>query len=475
MIQFISDWALDPTGAQNILWLHGLAGSGKSTLSTTIANRFRETGHLGAFIFFDRDIAERSDPTTVIRTLAYQLGSFHTRAGLAISAALETFPSIRLSPLRIQFQQLLVDPLSPEGVLDANAPIVIVLDALDECGCPKKRAALLEILADQFVRLPSAIRVVITSRLEHDIKCAFERRDHIHGQELDITSDVNANDISYYLRHKMIHVRSKAKDYLPLGSNWPSEEDLQQLAERASGLFVWASTASQFIDGYDPIKRMDTILKRETSLGAEYALDGLYRTALESVGNWDDEDFLVDFRAVMGLVLVARRPLSGSAIDCLLSSPGRRQCMYTTSHLGCVVQQHPTIRLLHPSFADFLLTRSRCGRDIWFFDQVAHNHALALHCLRRLEEVLKRNICNLTLSANLDDESLPEDLTYACVFWVDHMCAVKDDIQSIMDRLDAFLCRHLLHWFEAMSILRRSRDTIVLLSNLSAWITVSFS
>ena len=44
MIQLITDWALDPAGAQNVMLLHGIAGVGKSTLSTTIANRFREQG-----------------------------------------------------------------------------------------------------------------------------------------------------------------------------------------------------------------------------------------------------------------------------------------------------------------------------------------------------------------------------------------------------------------------------------------------
>jgi hypothetical protein len=93
MIQFIIGWALDPAGQKNVLWLHGLAGAGKSTLSTTIANRLCEMGRLGAFVFFDRDVIERSNPATVIRTLAYQVGSFHIHAGRAISTAIEKFPT----------------------------------------------------------------------------------------------------------------------------------------------------------------------------------------------------------------------------------------------------------------------------------------------------------------------------------------------------------------------------------------------
>lgn len=71
MIQSIIQWSLDTTDPQNILWVHGLAGSGKSTLSTTVASRLREMGHLGAFLFFDRDVDERSNPSLVVRTMAH--------------------------------------------------------------------------------------------------------------------------------------------------------------------------------------------------------------------------------------------------------------------------------------------------------------------------------------------------------------------------------------------------------------------
>jgi len=465
MNQVIADWALDLTTTQNVFWVHGLAGIGKSTLSTTVANRCREMGRLGAFLFFSRDVTERSNPATVIRTLAYQIGSFHARAGEAIAAAIEKFPSVCLSPLSVQFKKLLVDPLA--SAIDPDTTLVLVIDALDECGTPKKREVLLEVLAEQVVQLPPSIRILITSRSEHDICCAFRCRSQFLEKELNITSDFNTNDISSYIQHRMARVRLKAMG-LSLGMEWPSEDDIRRLAERASGLFVWASTASEFIDGYDPRKRMDIVLKGDATSGAEYALDVLYRTALESAGDWDDKDFVADFTAIMGLVLVAQHPLSSTAIDLLLCAG--RPCIYTISHLGCVLRHTPTVRPLHPSFADFLTTRSRCGRDIWFFDRTPCKLNLAILCLRRLDRVLRRNICNMTLSVDLTDETLAEDVKYACVFWIEHVCAIKEKVLSVvMDHLEAFLEHHLLHWIEAMSILGKSRDTIGLLDNLLAW------
>src|ERR1700685_609660 len=77
----IVDWATKPSGDHNIFWLYGLAGAGKSTLSTTIASYFRDLGRLGAFVFFDRAFPERSHPSKVIRTIDYRLGLFDPRIG----------------------------------------------------------------------------------------------------------------------------------------------------------------------------------------------------------------------------------------------------------------------------------------------------------------------------------------------------------------------------------------------------------
>jgi hypothetical protein len=102
-----------------------------------------------------------------------------------------------------------------------------------------------------------------------------------------------------------------------------------------------------------------------------------------------------------------------------------------------------------------------------------HNLRLAVKCLERLDGTLKQNICDLTLKPSDARGELPQDLAYACLFWIEHICMVTDDEVSIMNRLDDFLHRHLLHWLEAMSILRKSRETIRLLEDLFGWVKVS--
>lgn len=470
VLQYAIRWVSTPEPDDDLLWIYGMAGSGKSTITTTLANHFRETGELGAFLFFNKDVEDQSDPTSTVRTMAYQIGTFHPQIGQLISDAIKSTPSILSSPMYFQFKKLLVGPLS--SLKDTDTRLVIIIDAIDESGTVEEREALVELLSRTTKHLPfSTVRIIVSSREDMDIRSAFLQYPHIRAYELSLTSSLINDDIASYFRH---HLRSIGSQHSRLGANWPGDESIKALTERASGLFVWASTAIKFINGHDPRRRLAALLVQERrSAEAEIALDSLYRTALDTVGLWNDQDFVKDFRAILGTILDLRNPLSSDAFDSLLGNRDGRSCTDTIARLSCVVSASPKVRVVHPSFADFLSSRARCGRDIWYFQREKDNRTLATRCIKRLNAYLKRNMCNMSLSHDLGEEELPEDVEYACLFWVEHVCFVKDEFQPLVILLDFFLHRHLLHWLEAMSILRRSRDTIALLKSLLSWITVS--
>ncbi|KZP27246.1 hypothetical protein FIBSPDRAFT_1040380 [Athelia psychrophila] len=83
---------------------------------------------------------------------------------------------------------------------------------------------------------------------------------------------------------------------------------------------------------------------------------------------------------------------------------------------------------------------------------------------------LKRNICNMVLSARLTAEVLPEAPAYACQSWVDHLCAGGIFGSWVMEKLVVFLRTHLLHWFEAMSLLKKSAEIAPMLQRVATWL-----
>ena len=474
IIDSIIEWATSSPCEQRVLWLYGVAGSGKSALATTIAESLRKTRHLGAFLFFNRDMDERSHPAAVIRTMAYQLATVDQRIGTAIASVMKAVPAIARSSIISQFSILLAQPLSSVDALRNDEPLVIVVDGLDECGTADERSSVVAVLAEASAKLPSSVRIVVTSRPEADIALAFKSQSHIITRELDITTTDNTDDIRLYFRHRMAAIRTRSM-HLRFEADWPGESVIDQLVKKASGLFLWASLASAFVSGYDPSKRIATVLNSHTYSGVESGLDGLYRTALESSGHWDDEDFVADFKSILEVVITAKNPITASAIDQLLSTLHGRPVVYTLSLLGSVLSMSPTVQVLHPSFIDFLTNRDRCGRDIWFIDRSSGNLRFSIACLRHLDKVLKYNIGNMTLSSKKANANFTEDISYACSFWVDHVVDVKSNVLLLEECLNSFLHKHLLHWFELFSIMKKPREMVATLHRLFEWVTVSLT
>ena len=462
-------WIADDSNeAKKVLWVYGLAGTGKSTLSTTMAQILRRHRRLGAFFFFNRDIPQRNF-ATLIRTLAYQLAMFDTCFCAVISQVVATNENIAGMPLEFQFENLL-SANALKSVDWSGGPIVLIIDALDECGSEADREILMQVLSKGFSGLPSFIRIMIVSRQEQDIQHILGSHSHLHRYPLDLDSVTNKDDVLEYIRHRLEEIRMKNRR---LGDRWPGEDNIISLANRAGGLFIWASTACLYIKSYASHQRLSELLSKQpegSSSGPFAHLDSLYETGLSSAGLWHDALFRSDCRNVLGVILSARVPLSCSVIDTLLKLPHDTSSWESVSRLGCLLQVSETepIRALHPSFHDYLSNRSR-DRP-WSIDLKHHNTELALRCIKLMYKELRENICDMTLPYPSENSTLPEAISYACKFWIEHICLVSDATDDIVNNVYDFLAKHLLHWMEAMAILKIHELTIRSIDNLMKWL-----
>lgn len=110
LLEQIADWAGDPTG-KRIFWLCGKAGTGKSTISRTVAQKLDDDHLLGASFFFKRGRAERSHAKLFFPTIARQLADFFPATAPGIAAALDQDSLLCDRYLSYQFEQLLLRPL----------------------------------------------------------------------------------------------------------------------------------------------------------------------------------------------------------------------------------------------------------------------------------------------------------------------------------------------------------------------------
>ncbi|KAJ7776917.1 WD40 repeat-like protein [Mycena maculata] len=449
-----------PLPTPNILWMHGVAGAGKSTISTTVSQHFRKVNRLGAYLFFDRGNPAGTNPASVIRTVAHTLAKSNLLFRKAICSALEEDPTLASAPIRTQFKKLLLEPLiaAQEHV---RGPIIIILDALDECGDSNTRKNLVSLIAKDFPTAPRVFRFFVTSRPVSDIADQFHAISDITQMQLDIATTSTKKDILAYLCHTMENIRKQKDEELDL--NWPGEARIQQLADSSGGLFIWASTACKFIeDALDVDERLDRVLTPK--YGVKNKLDALYEVALQNSVKWDDDDVLPVALAILGVILVARVPLNDEVMNKLLDL-GRIKSHKVLQRLGCVAQWSPgnPAVTLHASFGDYLTDPARSGNKPWFIDSKIHNEALALRCLQVLNHELRFNICVLEDSHLLNgqvldlpdriDKHISAALSYASQFWAIHLQKAEPDNGQLLAELLDFMHNHFLHWLEILSLL----------------------
>ncbi|KZP11346.1 hypothetical protein FIBSPDRAFT_837654 [Athelia psychrophila] len=479
IIDEIHEWALHPSkgDSSNVFCLHGVAGIGKSAVAATVATHFSGMGRLGAYVSFERASLVHIQPLTAVQALARQMAAHDGRLRASIIRVINdrTKDAVLDALLPEQFDRLIIKPLASIPTLSAEGPIIIVLDGLYECGRPGEWASFLEVLFGQTESFPSNLRFVITSRTVNGIQNALTStalHPHIKNRELRSSSHA---DISAYFAFRMEQIRRK-NEHLP--KHWPGSTAIAELGTRAFGFFAWAVNASNFLDAHSPPKRLQSLLSQplRSIPDPDTALDELYRAALNSAGDWADVDFVQDFRAIMGAMIEWPIGISTTALIRSLDRPPSFESPVTVTirRLGSILSHGPVVQVLHPSFLDFLSSRERGGREIWGFEHgpvPSGVHAgLATICLQRMNAGLKRNICNMALSArdHPATEMLPEELAYACQSWAYHIRPNGTLESSAMDVLIAFLHTHLLHWFEAMGVLKKSEEIAPMLQRVAA-------
>lgn len=169
LLREIANWAKDPV-AESIFWLNGMAGTEKSTISRTVAQSFATKDHLGASFFkFKRGKADRASLAKFFTTTAADLVVRQPATAPFIKEVLEADPSTKTKNAREQFDKLFLRPLSNSP--PADNPIVIIIDALDECERDDDIKLLIYLFSH--AELFRQVKIFLTSRPELPLRLGF--------------------------------------------------------------------------------------------------------------------------------------------------------------------------------------------------------------------------------------------------------------------------------------------------------------
>ena len=378
--QALDDWEKKGIDAATMMWMYGGAGTGKTALLLTFADLCKRYGRAIAAFFASNRITNCGDGDRIIATLAIQLMQSFPSTRYYIDKAIREDPLLFSKGRQVQMKALFVEPIQRIATMTRllktvtfgymSYPTLVVIDGLDEITGKDVQSDIIRIIGDimKGIRLP--IRLLVASRPEpHIVDAVKDLQSRFVGRvsQIDLSEDAMARrDIEVYLRKKFAEARTLHPEVPP---DWPGSDIISQLADKASGHFIYATTVMAYIIARYrcPDERLSIIrgLLQAPPGDTPFAqLDFLYTHITANANNPHD------VLKVLGQLLIACEipkkddilgsPANSSSpkrLESILAlKPGDIRRILTDMHsLLKIGSNQEDIRILHASFPDFLL------------------------------------------------------------------------------------------------------------------------
>ena len=472
-----------------VYWLNGLAGTGKSTIAQTIAERVFANGQLGVSFFCSRDFLDQGSLQLIFPTLVVQLAHKYTEFWSILVPSLQLDPRIADESLYNQMDKLIVQPLRKSAI-----STIIVIDALDECKDDNPASAILSVIG-QFVSQIPKVKFFLTGCPEPWIHQGFHLPKMVDVTSVFILHQVKSSQVDSDIRLFFIHSFSELSCQHGL-CDWPSKDQLDLLCKRAAGLFSCAVAAVKFVGhgNNGPEEQLVHLLRSPESIVHEGriefrpTLDLLYMSILQKAFGDDDPENDPKIRSVLGAVILAVNPLSPSTIATLVGLSIETvsfQLSLVCSLLILEEDVNYSVLPFHKSFPDFIVDPNRCTNQRFCVSPPNHHLELLIGCLSLMNQRLEKNICKLPDAISNDkvydlqeraEQCVGPALQYACRSWHKHLIGIHmvlGHIPKIASILHQFLEEKFLFWLEVLSILGTLRDAIDGLEAAAVWLEVS--
>ncbi|KLO19527.1 hypothetical protein SCHPADRAFT_65910 [Schizopora paradoxa] len=475
---------------QNVFWISGAPGTGKTALaSTIITDKSRNSEHCRFFIKI-RDQKLR-DPRVVWRSIAYELANTYRGIKVDILEHISGGSLPKDDDIEGQFRHLILNPLKTQFSADAlsTRKQLVVIDALDEFNQenPDELVTFLDTIVQWKMELPLTCRLVITSRPETEIVGKLQNASHRLVLDAgDVVSKESNADIRYFYETELQQMKGDVV-------GWPDSNSITKLTQAASGVFVWAKTVVEFIrHGANPVEKLKEVLTDMVGEEGGYEKDRLgklytqilLKTALQ-LRHPEEFDCL---SLVLASSTLLREPVPMTAVHELFlhEYPSFNIILGGLKSLISVEGHYEGLRVRHRSFSDLLRDKPKIEqwltnllegtleskqRPILDAFIISRQHILLAEvCLRSMDRAPDINV----------SDTCPYEiaLAYKCRHWVYHLRDAGEDGVLLAPLIETFTRKHVLHWMEVLSrsssayktfrSLRRRVDRLCTLSRIES-------
>lgn len=184
------------SGSRRHLWLHGLAGCGKTVVTSTILDHLhglRPDSCICLEFFFDFRDKDKQHLDNLLRSLAFQLYSQCVDARTALDTLFTSCDDGGNQPATVSLSKTVYIMMQQPKKLQ------IILDALDECAT---RAELLDWMKTLAGPDLPCVQLIATSRREEELESSLSGWIHIDNR-IPINPDSVNKDIRSYVRARL--------------------------------------------------------------------------------------------------------------------------------------------------------------------------------------------------------------------------------------------------------------------------------
>jgi hypothetical protein len=328
----VEEWL---ASTKRVLWITGEAGVGKSAVAAWLCDKRPE---IVAYHFCRFNIAERVDARRVLFSLAYQLSTqlpiYQDRVNASQLDKTAVEPNVPTV-----FDRLFVNLLT-DAVPLSNKPRVMLIDALDEA-TRNDRNELASLIGSEFDRLPSWLRMIVTSRpYEQEVNSQLQALD---PWKIDAGREENLKDIRTYLYRELRPFT---------GNGTPSDEIVDTIVDKSEGLFLYVTLVREELEK----GRLSLARLKEFPQGLGAVYEQWFRRYFPNIATYQS-----NCRPALEAICAAREPLprkylgevmgwSSYEIDSLAARLGS---------LFPFVGEDERVRPVHQSLRDWLTDRKR--------------------------------------------------------------------------------------------------------------------
>ena len=385
----VQNWLDDRNSQNRVMVISGNAGMGKSVIAAVICQRMQEAGRLSGNHFCQHNNSRYQNPQLMLQSLACHLSRTLPEYKQAVVKQLSRNLGLDLNSMGVEelFSLLFKEALSTVG--DPGRNMLMVIDGLDESEY-EGRNELLDVIANQFCKLPSWIRFLVTTRPATNIT---DKLKTLKPFQLDPDDEKNVEDVRAVLQKRLQRVVK------PENLN----AVVEKLVLKSEGLMLYAHFLMLYIEENSSVlSKADLDQSLPLGISAVYSsyFKRLELELLKELGAIEE-----NFFNLLCAITASREPLPLDFVSKLLvptrNSPlAKRKVLRAISSVSSLLPiRDGCLHVIHKSVIDWMTDSSCYGEHDFIMDEKEGHRILANLCSGELDDLKRRSVDNVPFSA----------------------------------------------------------------------------